>query len=182
MNNSHLKNYYSCDVIPEFVKTHSYNSKYQVPVLMKVVINSGLNTSLEKASVAKIAQDISLISGQKPVITKARKSISNFRLRKGMSIGVKVTMRGSRMYDFLLRFIDIVLPEIRDFRGLGDRLDGNGNYTIGITDHAIFPEISTKRNYDETLGMNITIVTSAKTDKEGYALLKLIGFPFRTES
>lgn len=173
-----FKTHYIEQVVPELKKSRGYKNPHEVPAVQKVVINSGLSADFDKAAIADTVRDISLIAGQKPVITKARKSIANFKLRAGMPVGVKVTLRGEQMYDFLYRMISIALPSIRDFRGVPKRLDGHGNYTLGIEDHTIFPEISiegTKR----TTGMDITIVTTADNDEEASELLKLMGMPFR---
>lgn len=175
-----LKKYYAEEVVPALKKSRGYINVHQVPAVEKVVINSGVSASLDKAAVTDTARDITLISGQKPIITKARKSISNFKLREGMPVGVKVTLRGNQMYEFLYRMLSVALPSIRDFRGMPNRLDGRGNYNIGIADHTIFPEISIE-NVKRTIGMDITIVTTAETDEEGAELLKLLGMPFRKQ-
>lgn len=179
MSVPYLKEFYKNTVVAELTKSRGYSNVHEVPSVLKVVINSGIDASAEKSAIQDIVNDIALISGQKPVQTLARKSISNFKLREGMPVGVKVTLRGSRMYDFLYRLIAVALPTIRDFRGIPSRLDGNGNYTLGITDHTIFPEISIDGSRRGTLGMDITIVTTAKTDDEGRELLSLLGMPFR---
>lgn len=180
MQTSAFKQQYIEQAVPALKKSGGYTNLHQVPAFQKVVINSGLDASLDKTAVQDTVRDIGLIAGQRPVITKARKSIANFKLRQGMPVGVKVTLRGNQMYDFLYRLLAVALPSIRDFRGVPSRFDGNGNYTLGINDHTIFPEISiesTKR----TVGMDITIVTTAETDKEGAELLKLMGMPFRKQ-
>lgn len=177
-----LKKSYLETVVPELRKNLGYTNVHQVPKIEKVVINSGLNASRDKAWVAEVQKEITSIAGQQAVVTKARQSVSNFKLREGMPNGVAVTLRGSKMYDFLYRFINIALPNIRDFRGVSQKLDGHGNYSIGITDSAIFPEISHDTSGRESIGMDITIVTSAPTDKEGRELLKLLGMPFRKPS
>lgn len=162
------------------MKDYGYRNIHETPRIEKIVINSGISATAEKAVVTDTSRDIELISGQRPIVTRARKSIASFKLREGMPIGVKVTLRGNTMYDFLYRMISVAIPAIRDFRGLSSRLDGNGNYTIGITDHTIFPEISidqVKRN----LGMDITIVTTAADDKAGRELLRQFGMPFRRQ-
>ena len=149
--------------------------------IKKVVINSGLGATLDKSEIEDTAKDIAALSGQRPIITKARKSVSNFKVREGMPLGVKATLRGSIMYEFLYRLICIALPGIRDFRGMPLKLDGHGNFTLGITDHTIFPEIrvdSRKR----TVGLDISIITSARNDDEGIELLALLGMPFRGRS
>ncbi len=173
-----LKTHYLEKVVPELKTLRGYKNLHQVPAVEKVVINSGISAALDKAALNDTVRDIGMIAGQRPVITKARKSISNFKLREGMPVGVKVTLRGDRMYDFLYRMISIALPSIRDFRGVSKKLDGNGNYTLGIDDHTIFPEISIE-NVKRATGMDITIVTTAKTDEEAVDLLRLLGMPFR---
>lgn len=179
MSVPYLKEFYKNTVVPELTKSRGYSNVHEVPSVVKVVINSGVDASIEKSALQDVVNDIALIAAQKPVQTLARKSISNFKLREGMPVGVKVTLRGQRMYDFLYRLIAVALPTIRDFRGIPSRLDGNGNYTLGITDHTIFPEVSIDGGRRGTLGMDITIVTTAKTDEEGRELLSLLGMPFR---
>jgi len=165
-------------IIPELMKSRGYSNVHEVPRIQKIVINSALNATLEKAQIEETVKEISLIAGQKPIITRARHSVSNFKVRQGMPLGVKVTLRGTRMYEFLYRLIAVSLPGIRDFRGISHKLDGNGNYNLGITDHTIFPEISMESN-KRHIGMDITLVTSASTDDEGRELLTLFGMPFR---
>ncbi len=177
-----LKKAYREQVVPELRKNLGYENIHQVPKLEKVVINSGLNASRDKNWIAEVQKEITAIAGQHAVVTKARKSVSNFKLREGMPNGVSVTLRGAQMYDFLYRFINIALPNIRDFRGVSQKLDGAGNYSIGITDSTIFPEINSDTQGRENIGMDISIVTSATTDKEGRELLKLLGMPFRKSS
>ncbi|QYY35853.1 50S ribosomal protein L5 [Ruficoccus sp. ZRK36] len=177
-----LKKTYLETVAPELRKSLGYANVHQVPKLEKVVINSGLNASRDKNWVAEVQKEITSIAGQQAVVTKARQSVSNFKLREGMNNGVAVTLRGTRMYDFLYRFINVALPNIRDFRGVSQKLDGHGNYSIGISDSTIFPEISHDTSGRESIGMDITIVTSAQTDKEGRELLKQLGMPFRKPS
>lgn len=173
-----LKSHYLESVVPAMMKSRGYKNKHQVPVVRKVVINSGVSATVEKNVLEDTAKDIAILSGQKPVTTKARVSISNFKLRAGMPIGVKVTLRGPAMYDFLYRMISIALPGIRDFRGVSSKLDGNGNYSIGIVDHTIFPEIQVDSG-KRTVGLDISIITSARNDDEGLELLTLMGMPFR---
>jgi len=173
-----LQKFYQEQVVAELKKTRGYANAHQVPGIQKVVINSGFGAEADKAWIAEVQKDISNIAAQKAVITRARKSISNFKLREGMPIGVMVTLRGARMWEFLFRLINVALPVIRDFRGVPNKLDGAGNYTIGISDHTIFPEINTD-TARKGLGMDITIVTTAENDEEGRALLKLLGMPFR---
>ncbi len=176
-----LKSHYDEKIVPELMKAHGYKNLHEVPKVTKVVINSGVGSKQDKQYQEDAARDISLIACQKPIVTKARISVSNFKLREGMPVGIKVTLRGEKMFEFLYRFINLALPAIRDFRGLSAKLDGNGNYTIGIEDHTIFPEISGDAKHIN-LGMDITIVTSAKSDTEGRDLLKLIGVPFRKKT
>ena len=154
----------------------------QVPRLEKIVINMGVGAATQQASLLEGAQrDLQIIAGQKPIVTRARKSIANFKLREGNAIGVKVTLRGNRMYEFLDRLISLAIPRIRDFRGLPTTFDGHGNYTFGVTEQLIFPEIDYDK-IDAPRGMDITIVTTARTDAEGTALLAAFGFPFRREA
>lgn len=175
-----LKERYTKEVIPAMMKEFSYKNQLQVPRLEKVVINVGMSEATANIKLLDTAvKELSQISGQKPVVTKARKSIAGFKLREGMPIGCKVTLRGDRMYEFLERLMHVALPRIRDFKGVSAKsFDGHGNYTLGIKEQLIFPEIK----YDDILathGMDITINTTAKTDAEGRALLKYLGIPFR---
>lgn len=175
-----VKENYINNVKPALVKEFGYSSVMQVPKLEKIVVNMGVGDALHNSKALDAAVDeLTQIVGQKPVITKARKSIANFKLREGSAIGCKVTLRGERMYEFFDKLVSISLPRVRDFRGLSrDSFDGRGNYTLGVKEQLIFPEI----NYDKVLkirGMDIVIVTTAKTDKEGLELLKLLGVPFR---
>ena len=175
-----LKDKYFEQVIPEMMKKFKYKSVMAVPRLNKVVINMGLGSSIKDSKVMDEAvKELAIISGQKPIITRAKKSISNFGVRKGMPVGCKVTLRNDRMYDFLDKFINVAIARIRDFRGVpSDSFDGRGNYTIGIKEQLIFPEI----DFDQatnTLGMNVTIITNAKNDEEGRALLEYMGMPFK---
>jgi large subunit ribosomal protein L5 len=172
-----LKEHYLTTVIPELKKTRGYKNIHQVPFIEKIVVSTGLNADSDKSWIAEVTKDIGLITGQKPVATRARKSISNFKLRQGMVNGLKVTLRNRSMYEFLYRLISVTLCGIRDFRGVSNRLD-LGNYNLGIADHTIFPEISIDTN-KKLIGMNITIVTSAKTSPEAKDLLTLLGIPFR---
>lgn len=173
-----LKTHYKEQVIPALTKSRGYGNPHQVPGILKVAINSGFGTDLDKNQIADVIKDLATIAGQKPVTAKARKSVANFKLRQGQVIGAHVTLRGDAMWDFLYRLLSVALPTIRDFRGLPTRLDGQGNYTIGITDYSIFPEISVE-NVKRTLGFDITIVTTATSDDEGRELLSLLGMPFR---
>jgi len=153
----------------------------EVPRLEKIVLNMGVGGAVQQASLLEGAvRDLEIIAGQKPIVTRAKKSIAGFKLREGNAIGAKVTLRGDRMWEFLDRLISIAVPRIRDFRGLPTKFDGNGNYTFGVTEQLIFPEIDYDR-VDVTRGMHITIVTTARTDAEGKALLDAFGFPFRRE-
>ncbi len=174
-----LKQQYLDVILPELMKNLGYTNRLEAPSIEKIVLNSGIKAVEDKSRVKEVEEDIRDISGQKPVITKASKSISNFKLREGVPVGVKVTLRGANMWEFLYRLITVALPNTRDFRGLSpNSFDGHGNYTFGVTDSAIFPEISSEGN-KKTIGMDITIVTTAKTDNDARELLKLIGMPFR---
>jgi large subunit ribosomal protein L5 len=181
MNVPELKKSYLDNAVPALMEKLGYKNLHQVPKITKVVLNSSFGAEMDKNGVAELRKDIASIAGQLPIVVKARVSVSNFKLREGMPVGVKVTLRGNGMWDFLLRLIAIALPNIRDFRGVPSKLDGNGNYTLGIIDHSIFPEINVERQRVNT-GMDICIVTSAKTDEEGTELLKLLGMPFRKHS
>jgi large subunit ribosomal protein L5 len=172
---------YKQNVVPQLMKDFGYKNPMQVPKIEKIVVNMGLGEAISNNKLIEQAQEqMMAISGQKPVITKARKSIANFKLREGQSIGAMVTLRKDRMYEFLDRLVSIALPRVRDFKGVSSKsFDGKGNYTLGIREQIIFPEI----NYDKIekiKGMNITIVTTAKNDEEGRALLRHMGMPFRT--
>ena len=176
-----LKKQYTELVIPELKKKFNFKNIHTVPSIKKVVINSGYSASVDKNHITYVSDEIAKIAGQHPVTTKAKLSISNFKLREGQSIGCKVTLRGNAMYDFLARLIHIALPCIRDFRGVPAKFDGQGNYTLGIADHSIFPEVSAEGN-TATIGMDISINTSAETDEVGKELLSLMGIPFRKSS
>lgn len=173
-----LRTLYHEQVVPELVKTRGYKNQHQVPKIAKVVLNTGISSDADKTVITDVQRDLSLITGQKPVLTKAKKAISNFKLRPGQIVGSCVTLRGTAMWEFLYRLIAVALPTIRDFRGLSSKLDGHGNYSIGISDFTIFPEI-TMENVKKSMGLDITIVTTAKTDDEGRELLRLLGMPFR---
>lgn len=162
------------------MKQFNYKNVMQVPKLHKITLNIGVGKATQDPKLLEDAvRDLEMIAGQKPVIRKAKKAISNFKLRQGMAIGCMVTLRGARMYEFLDRLINIALPRVRDFRGVSDKsFDGRGNYTLGIKEHIIFPEINVDK-VNRIYGMDITIVTTAKTDAEAYELLKAFGFPFR---
>lgn len=174
-----LKEQYQTEVLPALVKQFNYTSVMQAPRLEKIVVNMGVGEAISNAKFLEEAvNDLTIITGQRPVITKAKKSIANFKLREGMSIGCKVTLHGEKMYDFYSKLVNLALPRVRDFRGVSSKsFDGRGNFTLGVKEQLIFPEI----NYDKVnrlRGMDIVIVTSAKTDEEGYALLKEMGMPF----
>ena len=175
-----MKQKYLDEVRPALVKRFSYKNKLQAPRIEKVVINMGLGEGKENPKILDAAvNDLSIITGQKPIITKARRSVASFKLREGMSIGCKLTLRGVRMYDFLDKLFNIALPRVRDFRGISPHsFDGRGNFTIGIKEQLIFPEIEYS-NVERVLGMDITIVTTAGTDEEARELLTLMGLPFR---
>ncbi|MFP4068764.1 MAG: 50S ribosomal protein L5 [Verrucomicrobiota bacterium] len=176
-----LQKHYNDKVIAEMKKKFGYDNVHCVPAIQKIVINSGFSATADKNHVVYVNEEIAKISGQRPVTTKAKLSISNFKLREGQPIGCKVTLRGRAMYDFLTRLIHIALPCIRDFRGVPAKLDGQGNYTLGVADHSIFPEVSAEGT-QATIGMDICINTSASTDEEGRELLRLFGMPFRKTS
>ncbi len=178
MSQPYFRKHYEETIRPELQRLRGYKNLHQIPRLEKVVINSGVDASAEKSVVADLARDIGLLAGQKPVITKARKAIANFKLREGVPVGVKVTLRGAAMYEFLYRLIAVAIPTIRDFRGLPVKMDGQGNYNIGITDITIFPEITVETNKVHP-GIDIAIVTTAKNDDEARELLRLFGMPFR---
>ncbi|MCL4871944.1 MAG: 50S ribosomal protein L5 [Anaerolineae bacterium] len=175
-----MKLLYQEEVAPALFKEFSYKSTMQVPRVNKIVVNIGLGEALDNAKAIEFAvQDLTAITGQKPVVTKAKKSIAGFKLREGRSIGVKVTLRGERMWSFLARLIHIALPRTRDFQGVSpDAFDGRGNYTLGIREQLIFPEINYDK-IDKIRGMEVSIVTSAQTDEEGRRLLGLLGMPYR---
>ena len=178
-NTASLKNEYKERIVPALIEQFGYKSRMQVPVLKKIVINQGLGMATGDKKIIDVAiSELSAITGQKAVATVSRKDISNFKLRKKMPIGVMVTLRREQMYEFLERLIRIALPRIRDFKGIESKLDGRGNYTLGVSEQIIFPEINLD-GITRILGMNITFVTSAQTDEEGYALLKEFGLPFK---
>lgn len=177
---SALKDIYQKDVVPALMEKFKYSNIMQVPKLEKIVINMGVGEAKEDAKVLDHAvEEMTLISGQKPVVTRAKKSVANFKIREGMSVGCKVTLRGERMYDFLYKLTNVALPRIRDFRGISSKaFDGRGNYTLGMQNQTVFPEIQLDK-IDKVRGMDIVIVTSAKTDEEARELLDLLGMPFR---
>ena len=178
-NTANLKKDYLERIVPALQKELNYSTVMQVPVLKKIVINQGLGeATADKKIIETAINELTAITGQKAVATLSRKDISNFKLRKKMPIGVMVTLRRERMYEFLERLVRVSLPRIRDFKGIESKLDGRGNYTLGIQEQIIFPEINID-SITKIMGMNITFVTSAKTDEEGYALLKAFGLPFK---
>ena len=178
-NTASLKKEYAERIAPALMKQFNYSSSMQEPVLKKIVINEGLGAATQDKKIIDVAiNEITAITGQKAVATVSRKDISNFKLRKKMPIGVMVTLRRERMYEFLERLVRVALPRIRDFKGIESKFDGNGNYSLGIKEQIIFPEINID-NIMRLNGMNITFVTTAKTDEEGYALLKEFGLPFK---
>jgi large subunit ribosomal protein L5 len=176
-----MKEFYTKEVVPALKKQFNYKNIMEVPRLDKIVINMGLGEAIQNIKILDSAlEEIAAITGQRPVITKARRSIAQFKLRAGMPIGCMVTLRKERMYEFLNRFINIALPRVRDFRGLPPHaFDGRGNYSLGLKEQIIFPEINYDK-IDKIKGMNIVIVTTAKTDEEGRELLRLLGMPFRS--
>jgi large subunit ribosomal protein L5 len=177
-----LKDRYNDEILPTLLEDFNYKSPMQVPRVIKVVVNVGVGEALNDAKALDNAvRDISVITGQKPIVTRARKSIAGFKLREGRTIGVKVTLRGQRMYDFLDRLINVALPRQRDFRGVSpDAFDGRGNYTLGLSEQLLWPEISYD-SIDKLRGMEVSMVTTAQTDEEGRRLLELMGMPFRQQ-
>ena len=178
-NTAQLKKEYAERIAPALMKQFNYSSSMQIPVLKKIVINQGLGMATADKKIIDVAiNELTAITGQKAVATVSRKDVANFKLRKKMPIGVMVTLRRERMYEFLEKLVRVALPRIRDFKGIESKFDGRGNYTLGIQEQIIFPEINID-TIDRILGMNITFVTSAPTDEEGYALLKEFGLPFK---
>ncbi|MFH0864960.1 MAG: 50S ribosomal protein L5 [Bacteroidota bacterium] len=177
-----LRTKYEAEVIPALMKQFQFKNKMQVPRLSKICLNQGLGDAIADKKLMDVAiVEMAQISGQKPVITKSKKDISNFKLRKGMPIGIRTTLRGDKMYEFLDRLVSVALPRIRDFRGINDKgFDGKGNYSLGVTEQIIFPEINIDKIAKIT-GMDITFVTSAANDKEALALLKEFGLPFKNQ-
>ena len=175
-----LRERYGREIVPQMMKSFGYGNVMQVPKVEKVVLNVGAGDAKDNAKLMdQIAADLGRIAGQKPVITRAKKSIANFHLREGMPVGCKVTLRGERMYEFLDRMISVALPRVRDFKGVsGKGFDGRGNYTLGITEHIIFPEVDLEK-VEKVKGLNVCIATTARTDEECKELLKLFGMPFR---
>ncbi len=178
---SRLRDRYSKDVVPALKKEFGYTNVMAIPKIEKVVVNMGLGEATQNAKIVDTgADEVTKITGQKPVVTRAKKSIAQFKVRKGQPIGAMVTLRGERMWDFLDRLISVALPRVRDFRGVSARgFDGRGNYTLGLKDQLLFPEIDYMK-VDKARGMNISVVTTAKTDEESRKLLQLLGMPFRT--
>jgi large subunit ribosomal protein L5 len=174
-----LKKKYTGDIVPALMKEFGYKSVMQVPKLTKIVINQGIGQAVADKKLIDVAQEeLTIITGQKAVQTMSRKDISNFKLRKKMPIGVKVTLRREKMYEFLERLINAALPRIRDFKGVSTKFDGRGNYTLGISEQIIFPEIDIDK-LNKIMGLEITFITSARTDEEGFALLREFGLPFK---
>ncbi len=174
-----LKTKYKEEIVPALTKAFDYKTVMEVPRIEKIVLNQGVGSSIADKKIIEVAtEEMTMIAGQKSVQTKSKKDISNFKLRKKMPIGVRVTLRRDRMYEFLDRLISVALPRIRDFRGVEGKMDGRGNYTLGIPEQIIFPEINIDK-VNKINGMNITFVTTANTDEEGFALLKEIGIPFK---
>jgi large subunit ribosomal protein L5 len=177
---SRLKEYYKKEVVPALIKVFDYKNPMEVPRLVKIVVNMGLGEAVQNVKVLdRAVEEMTMIAGQKPVITKARKSIATFKLRQGMSIGCCVTLRRERMYEFLDRLVNVALPRVRDFRGIPAKsFDGRGNFALGLKEQIIFPEIEYDK-VEKIRGMNIAIVTTARTDDEARQLLKLMGMPFK---
>ena len=173
-----LKKVYTEQVVPELVKTRGYKNTHQVPKITKISLNTGIDADADKNQIADVARDMATLAGQKPILNRARKAIANFKLKPNQIVGCSVTLRGPAMWEFLQRLLAVALPSIRDFRGVSPKLDGQGNYNLGISDFTIFPEI-TVENVKKTMGLDITIVTTAETDDEGRELLRLLGMPFR---
>ena len=179
MNTASLKQDYQERIVPALVKEFGYTTVMQCPKLEKIVLNQGLGEATADKKIIEVAlQEMTLIAGQKAVATLSKKDIAQFKVRKKMPIGVRVTLRGERMYEFLERLVRVALPRIRDFKGINSKMDGRGNYTLGITEQIIFPEINID-TIQKLMGMNITFVTTAQTDEEGYELLKEFGLPFK---
>ena len=173
-----LKKAYHELIVPELLKSRGYKNPHQVPKILKVNLNTGIGAEADKNQIADIQRDMSAIAGQKAILARTKKAISNFKLKENQITGCHVTLRGAQMWEFLYRLIAIALPTIRDFRGVSPKLNDQGNYNLGVTDFTIFPEI-TVENVKKTMGLDVTIVTSAHTDEEGRELLRLLGVPFR---
>ena len=179
MNTASLKQDYKERIVPILMKEFNYTTVMQCPRLEKIVLNQGLGEAVADKKIIEVAlQEMTAIAGQKAVATESKKDIAGFKVRKKMPIGVRVTLRGEQMYEFLERLVRVALPRIRDFKGINNKMDGRGNYTLGITEQIIFPEINID-NITKLLGMNITFVTTANTDEEGFALLREFGLPFK---
>lgn len=178
-----LMSHYREEVAPSMVKEFGYKSVMQVPKIEKVVLNMGLGEAIQNPKVLESAvEELGVITGQKPVVTKAKKSVAQFKLREGMKIGARVTLRSAKMYEFFERLVNLAIPRVRDFKGLSPKaFDGRGNYTMGIKEQIVFPEIDYDK-IEKITGLNITIVTTAKTDEEGYSLLSKLGMPFRKQT
>ncbi|RKZ16581.1 50S ribosomal protein L5 [bacterium] len=177
-----LKQTYSEEIVPAMREKFSYANVMEIPSVSKIVVNMGVGKAIESSSnLDNAVKDMAAITGQKPQVTRAKKSISNFKLREGMPIGCRVTLRGERMYEFLDRLINVALPRVRDFRGVSSKMSGRGDYNLGLREQFIFPEIEFDK-IDNVRGMNITVVTTAKTDEEGRELLKQFGMPFRGQA
>jgi large subunit ribosomal protein L5 len=176
---SRLRELYKTEAVPALMKQFGYNNVMAVPRLVKINVNMGLGEAIANAKVLDVAaEELAAITGQRPVVTKAKKSIAAFKLRQGMPIGVTATLRGARMYEFLDRLVSIALPRVRDFRGVSPKsFDGRGNYTLGLKDQLVFPEIDFAKA-DKARGMNVTVVTTARSDEEAYELLRILGMPF----
>lgn len=173
-----LKQHYHEQIVPALIKSRGYSNRHEVPRIVKISLNTGIDADADKNQIADIQRDLSAIAGQRAVLSKSRKAISNFKLRQGQVVGAFVTLRGDSMWEFLYRLLAVALPTIRDFRGVHSKLDGNGNYALGINDFTIFPEIVVE-NVKKNMGLDINIVTTASDDEEGRELLKLLGMPFR---
>jgi large subunit ribosomal protein L5 len=178
---SRLRDYYRKEVVPALIKQFAYGNVMEVPRLEKIVLNMGLGEAIQNIKILDTAaQELAMIVGQKPVITKARRSIATFKLRQGMAIGCRVTLRRDKMYEFFDRFVNVALPRVRDFRGISQKsFDGRGNFAVGLREQIIFPEIDYDK-VEKIRGMNVAIVTTAKTDEEARELLRLMGMPFRS--
>jgi len=177
---SQLKEFYEKEAVPELIKAFDYKNAMQVPRLKKIVLNMGLGEAIQNIKLLDSAvEELGIIAGQQPVVTRAKKSIAAFKLREGMPIGCMVTLRRNRMYDFFYKLVNVALPRVRDFRGISRKaFDGRGNYSLGVREHIIFPEIEYDK-IDKIKGLNISVVTTANTDDEGRELLRLLGMPFR---
>jgi large subunit ribosomal protein L5 len=173
-----LKQHYFEQIVPALIASRGYKNKHEVPKLTKISLNTGIDAEADKNQIADIQRDLSSIAGQKAILAKSKKAISNFKLRQNQIVGAHVTLRGDAMWEFLYRLIAVALPTIRDFRGVHSKLDGQGNYALGINDFTIFPEINVE-SVKKTMGLDINIVTTAETDDEGRELLALLGMPFR---